>query len=360
MFKKIKKFFSKKKPDPIEEIRTEKEAISVSEKSTVSPSSQYSVSNSRRTVLVFDTQKRIFVVKKRVARIALYHPESQTMSFKSLKGIETTLTIPLEKGHQAQPLSGFWFDKETCHIGLYVPSLEQFYLFKDQQLQNIKIDAQQFVGVGDYQNMVPVSGFLFDIDLETIGLYDPSSALFLLKHSDAKKDNSTIFQYGPFKNTMQVLIGDWTGSGLDSTGLYDAQSGVFFLKENLHVDTSEDINFHFGPCDSHMQALVGDWDASGYDKVALYLAEDGLFFLKTNNQVNDNSETHCYFGPQGKHIQAFVGDWTGIGHDGVGVYDKQSGTVYLKNDCISGNADIIIQFSKFEENSVPVVVYDLA
>ncbi len=360
MFKTIKKFFQgKKKATPHKkEVASTTSTVTTIEKSSTETTQAPSQTN-QRTVLVFDTKKRVFVVKKQVASVALYNPTQHHILLKDRKGMETTIHIPLEKGQLAFPISGFWFDKETCHIGLYAPQLEKFFLLKEQQLKSIRIDAKQFVGVGDYERMMPISGFFFDTELATIGLYDPSSALFLLKHNDENQHQGTVFQYGPFKNTMQVITGDWMSEGKESVGLYDADSGVFFLKGDIEDDSKEDINFHFGPSASDMQALSGDWDASGQDKVALYSAKEGLFFLKNTNTHIENDNIACYFGPKGAHMVPLVGDWQGEGQDGIGVYDSQTGSVYLKNKGSSGEADRVIQFSEFEEKSIPFVVYDL-
>ncbi len=359
MFKTIKNFFRRNTNTPsYEQAERAIPSLTDIEKNTATPP-QAPTKNPQQTVLVFDTQKRVFVVKKRVARVALYNPTHHNILFKDPKDIETRVHIPLEKEQHALPISGFWFDKETCHIGLYAPQLEKIFLLKEQQLKNIRIDAKQFVGVGDYEKMLPISGFFFDTDIATIGLYDPSSALFLLKHNDANQQQGTVFQYGPFKNNMQVIIGDWIGNGKDSVGLYDADTGVFFLKGNVEDNSKEDINFHFGPNNSDMQALSGDWDATGRDKVGLYSAKDGLFFLKNTNTSAENENISCYFGPKGEHLLPLVGDWAGEGQDGIGVYDPQTGTAYLKNQGNSGDADSVIQFSEFEEKSMPFVVYDL-
>jgi len=359
MFKTIKKFFQRNTNTPPCE-QAERTIPSLTDIETnTAPPPQTPTKNPQQTVLVFDTQKRVFVVKKRVARVALYNPTHHNILLKDSTGVETKIHIPLEKGQLAFPISGFWFDKETCHIGLYAPQLEKFFLLKEQQLKNIRIDAQQFVGVGDYEKMMPISGFFFDAELATIGLYDPSSALFLLKHNDESQHQGTVFQYGPLKNNMQIIIGDWAAEGKESVGLYDADSGVFFLKGDIEGNAKDDINFHFGPSNSDMQALSGDWDASGHDKVALYFAKEGLFFLKNTNTSTENDNIACYFGPKGAHISPLIGDWAGDGQDGIGVYDAQTGIAYLKNKGSSGDADKIIQFSEFEEKSIPFVVYDL-
>lgn len=356
MFKAIKKFFQKKRaqaePSPVEE------SVLVTESSIDAITEDAVKAQKGRTVMVFDTKKRIFVVKKRVARVALYNPSTQSILFKH-KNTERVVNVPLEKDALTLPLSGCWFDKETCHIGFYQPGLEYFYLMQDESLKPIRIDAKQFKGVGDYEKMLPLSGFWFDSEIETIGLYDPSSALFLLKHQDENNQQGRVFQYGPFKNHMQPLVGDWSGEGKDSVGLYDAESGVFFLKGTLESSDKQDINFHFGPPKNEMIALSGDWNGTGSDKIGLYSPKDGLFFLMHANQGAEQADVSCYFGPAGKSLIPLVGDWAGEGQDGIAVYDPQTGTAYLKNHCVSGDADRVIQFSEFEPESKPLVVYEL-
>ncbi|MCF7970363.1 MAG: hypothetical protein K9L22_04270 [Methylococcaceae bacterium] len=356
MFKAIKKFFQRKQANSEQSVANTQALIN--ESPTHSTTEETIKPKKGRTVLVFDTKTRVFVVKKRVARIALYNPSTQTVLFKNKEGEERALSIPLEKGQSALPLSGCWFDKEACNIGFYLPGLEYFYLVQDKTLKPIRIDAKQFKGVGDYDKMLPLSGFWFDPEIETIGLYDPSSALFLLKHQD-ESNKGSVFQYGPFKNHMQPLVGDWYGQGIDSVGLYDADSGVFFLKGTLEGSDKQDINFHFGPPKSEMIALSGDWNGTGVDKIGLYSSKDGLFFLMHANKGAEQADVSCYFGPAGKSQIPLVGDWAGEGQDGLAIYDPQVGIAYLKNNCVSGDADMAIQFSVFEPESIPLVVYEL-
>jgi len=358
MFKAIKKFFQKNKPENKNHTIEEQPFVDkVGVGDTHPEVIQEDKPKKGRTVLAFDTKKRVFVVKKRVARIALYNSDTQTVLLKNQVGVESSINIPLDKTQTALPLSGCWFDKEECNIGFYFPQLEHFYLLKDQHLKSIRVDAKQFKGVGDYDRMIPLSGFWFDPELETIALYDPCSALFLLKHQ--KDDQGAVFQYGPLKNHMQPIVGDWYGEGMDSVGLYDAESGVFFLKAAIEATVKQDISFHFGPCNSQMIPLSGDWEGTGMDKVGLYSAEDGLFFFLHSNPGTEQETSSCYFGPVGQGMIPLVGDWAGEGQEGIAIYDPQTGTAYLKNKGTSGDADMTIQFSTFDSKSVPIVVYDL-
>jgi hypothetical protein len=55
-------------------------------------------------------------------------------------------------------------------------------------------------------------------------------------------------------------VGDWNGDGVDTVGVYNPITGVFFLK-NTHDEGFADIVFQFGPGAAGFEPLVGDWDA---------------------------------------------------------------------------------------------------
>lgn len=333
--------------------------------STATPSNEtermdvkQTLTKKNNTVVVFDSQKRIFVTRKRVARIGLYNPDAQVILLKNAQGEEQVFRIPIQEKILAKPMAGFWFDKEHCDIGVYLQEKSCFFLTHNNILKPTSIDTGQFVGTGSPADMQPLSGFWFNNEVQSIALYDQTSALFLIKNS-VEDTQGQVFQYGPSNNHLQALIGDWGGHGLDSVGLYDAQHGVFFLKDSLNDSSNKDFNFHFGPTDSSMTPLVGDWDNTGYDKVGLYSAAHGLFFLHHQHLGGATQDSSVYFGPAHPQLLALAGDWSGSGQTGLGIYDPINGTAYLKNTCSGGNADLVLQFSTFESDSIPLVIHTL-
>lgn len=135
------------------------------------------------------------------------------------------------------------------------------------------------------------------------------------------------------------LAGDWDGDGVDTVGLYNRESGTFFLK-NANITGIADLSVNFGPPGNDWIPLGGDWDGDDYDEIGLYNPSSATFYLKNENISGVADKTFVYGVVFWKPVS---GDWDGDGYDTVGVR-SESATFYLKNSLEGGQADITANY----------------
>src|SRR5689334_9175721 len=77
-----------------------------------------------------------------------------------------------------------------------------------------------------------------------------------------------------------ALSGDWNGDGVDTPGLFDFTSGVWLLR-NSNDSGDPQIVFQFGDEGEPGIPVVGDWDGNGTDTIGL--VRGGDWFLRNSN-----------------------------------------------------------------------------
>lgn len=304
-------------------------------------------------VLVFDPQRRIFIVKKRLQTIALYDPTANLIRIKKHDGTEQRIPFEAALSDRSLPLAGYWYQPEHCDVGVYCSARGAFFLNHSQNGKRQTIESRIF---NTDRIMMPVVGDWYGNGMHSIGLYDTETATFLIKSQVSEDKNDIVFSFGSNQHSSIPLTGDWNGDGKDSVGLYLPEAGVFFLHNTLEECLSADINFHFGPTHSDMLPLVGDWDGDGLDSIGLYSPAQGLFYLHNKNEGGDKID-HCfYFGPAHPGLKPLIGDWNGMKKTSIGVFDPISATCYLTNTLSGGHADLVLRFDKASPLSIPFVV----
>jgi hypothetical protein len=58
------------------------------------------------------------------------------------------------------------------------------------------------------------------------------------------------------------VVGDWSGSGQSTVGLYAAGTGMFFLR-NSNAGGAADETFGYGPSGAGWMPVMGDWSGPG-------------------------------------------------------------------------------------------------
>lgn len=153
-------------------------------------------------------------------------------------------------------------------------------------------------------------------------------------------DNNTRFHNAPCLTADSAtalprgvpLIGDWTGSGIDTPGVFI--SGRWHLKRS---DGGPDIVFNFGnPSDT---PIVGDWNGDGVDTPGVF--RGGQWFLRNSNTPGV-AEHAFWFGDPGD--TPFAGDWTGSGVDTPGLFRRSDGRVFIRTSNTTGIHDIAFFF----------------
>ena len=119
--------------------------------------------------------------------------------------------------------------------------------------------------------------------------------MFFLKNSNSTGFADTVFAYGAGGSGDTPLVGDWTGSGKDTIGLYDPKTSMFFLRNSNSTGFS-DTAFVYGPANAGWTPLVGDWTAGATDTIGLYNPTTSMFFLRNSNSTGF-ADTVFVYGP---------------------------------------------------------------
>jgi hypothetical protein len=192
--------------------------------------------------------------------------------------------------------------------------------------------------------MVPTVGDWTGDGVQSIGLYDPTTSTFYLRNTNDSGCANTAFVYGPANSKMEPIAGDWTGEGKDTVGLYDPANSTFYLR-NTNDSGFANIVFNYGPANTDMLPLAGDWDGSGRDGIGLYNQASSTFYLRNTTCLQGPSDkgyadVTFNYGAAHAGLLPVAGDWNGDGKDGIGVYNQASSTFYLRNTaCLQGPSD---------------------
>jgi hypothetical protein len=187
---------------------------------------------------------------------------------------------------------------------------------------------------------------------ETVGLYNPATSLFYLRNSNSAGFANITFSYGPVSSWVP-LAGDWTGQGRETVGLYNPTTSTFYLR-NTNTTGFADITFTFGTGDFRWKPLVGDWDGDGKDTVGLYDPTTSIFYLRNSNTTGVADITFHY-GMGNAGWTPLAGDWTDLGKDTVGLFDPNMSTFYLKNTNTTGFADLTFNYGPASSGWTPIV-----
>ncbi len=168
---------------------------------------------------------------------------------------------------------------------------------------------------------------------DDVGLFDPGQGKWHLREVDG---STTSFYFG--NPSDSPFMGDWTGDGIDTPGLYRVSDGFVYLR-NTNSQGIADTTFFFGnPGDV---PLPGDFDGDGFDSVSLYRPSNQTFYII--NELGENggglgaADFSFVFGDAGD--LPIAGDWDGDGTDTIGVIRPSTGQVLQRNTNSGGAAD---------------------
>jgi hypothetical protein len=204
---------------------------------------------------------------------------------------------------------------------------------------------------------IPLVGDWNGTGVDTVGLYDPNTSTFYLHYTNAAGAADVTFVYGfagsQTSGYLVPLVGDWTGSGVDTVGLYDPRTATFFLRDS-NTPGPADSTFVYGPAGLNWIPLAGDWTGTGVDTVGLYDPKDSIFFLHNSN-TGGAAETTFGYGPNGVNWTPLVGDWTGSGTTTVGLFNPGTSTFFLRNSNTPGAANETFGYGPAGANWTPLV-----
>jgi hypothetical protein len=154
---------------------------------------------------------------------------------------------------------------------------------------------------------LPVVGDWNGDGIDTIGLYNPTSAKFFLRNENSAGNATTTFYYGPTGNDWLAVAGDWSGNGVSTIGLYNQTSAKFFLR-NENTTGVADITFQYGPTENNFLPMTGDWNNGGDSTIGLYHQTSAKVFLRNEN-TEGIADTTFQYGPTGNHRTPITGNW---------------------------------------------------
>ncbi len=185
---------------------------------------------------------------------------------------------------------------------------------------------------------IPICGD-WDGDADkTCGIYRDGNFQLLNVHTGLGQP-SFVFNLAGAGPGDQPISGDWDGDGRDGVGVLTV-AGQFLLDNNLDgvVDVAP---FAFGLATD--LAIAGDWDGDGDDTIGIF--RDGSFQLLLNNVTALAPDILATFGAAGD--LPVVGDWDGDGVTTIGVFVDLAlrGHVFrLRNSNTTGSADLSVTF----------------
>ena len=180
---------------------------------------------------------------------------------------------------------------------------------------------------------------------DTVGFYEPSSRSWLLNyHADGTSTAVTKITPGiapqvAVSGASLPFVGNFDGSGVKTTGVYDGATGSFRL--DFNNDGVADSIVPIPGAKPWWQPLAGNWDGVGGDELGIY---DSLAHTFRFYTLQGTLAAPAFVTPAVPATwRPLVGDWNGDGKFTVGLYDPRAYTFYL-NDKIDGSINSLTTF----------------
>jgi hypothetical protein len=183
-----------------------------------------------------------------------------------------------------------------------------------------------------------------DTRTDTVGIFRPGQYTFYLNNTNAPKMADTMIGFsqpaglpsvGSPANGVTALAGDWTGSGLTSTGLYFADLNTFYLR-NSNTSGAADTTTVFLP-ELDDIPLAGDWTGKGFDTAGVYRKREHTFYLRNSHDTGEADIVVAPLTPNDNGIMAppedndipIAGDWDGDGIATIGLFRPRNQLFFL-------------------------------
>jgi hypothetical protein len=236
--------------------------------------------------------------------------------------------------------------------GLYDPLASTFYL-RNSNSEGAPDNVFPF-GVPN-AGWRPVAGDWDGNGTYTVGLYDPKTSQFYLRNTNSTGPADISFGYGNASagDNYALVMGDWNGDGVTTVGLYDRQSGQWYLR-NSNSAGYADISFGYGVPGSTWTPLVGDWDGDGTTTIGFYDTDNAVYYLRNTNDTGYADYAFGY-GVPGSKWTPVMGDWDGNRTATIGFYDTASSHWFLRNSNTAGVSDVDYGFGVPGSGWLPIV-----
>ena len=218
-------------------------------------------------------------------------------------------------------------------IGVYRGG--SFYL----RLQNNTGSANAMVGFNPPGKNFPIVGDWTGSGFDSVGVFNQNSGNFMLcttntTASCALTTNQIGFILGNPNDTP--LSGRWSSTATHAgVGVYRPTNGILYLKTVLTTGNADNAMVMGVPGD---EGVAGDWTSKGFDSPGIYRPAGITFYL--SNQVTNGVVFADLTATYGNATDLpITGDWIAQGHDGIGMFRATNGFVYLRNTITAGFAD---------------------
>ena len=159
---------------------------------------------------------------------------------------------------------------------------------------------------------IPLVGDWSGSGATTVGLYDPTTSTFYERDSNTSGAADAAFVFGPAGRGWLPVAGDWTGSGVDHRGALRSRRPRCFTCAMPTPRCTPDAAFQFGTAGDGSIPIAGDWTAGGVDNIGLYNPQTSSFALR-NSHTPGGADEAFQFGPAGGGWIPLTGDWAGVG-----------------------------------------------
>jgi hypothetical protein len=180
----------------------------------------------------------------------------------------------------------------------------------------------------------PVVGDWTGIGTDSIGVYDQSNGLFSLRNTNTSGTPDEQLVLGVPND--QPIVGRWSLSlAHDGVGIFRPSNGLIYLRNTLTTGYADDTMVLGVPGDI---GIAGDWTNKGFSSPGVYRPSNSAMYL-SNQVCNCTVYANIIFTyGAGSNLRPVVGDWTASGQIGVGLFS--SGEFLLRNTLTSGAANI--------------------
>ncbi len=213
------------------------------------------------------------------------------------------------------------------------------------RLSNSSGSADISVAFGS-AGMYPVVGDWTGQGIDTIGVYDRAHGNFSLRNSNTPGSANEVLTLG--NKGDQPLAGRWSKTATHSgVGVFRPTNGLIYLKNVLTTGFADYVMVLGNPGDI---GIAGDWTGKGYDTPGVFRPSKAMFYLSDKTSGTVFAEHMVAFGASSD--LPVVGAWTGLSSDGIGSFRSSTGMIYLKNTLSGSNSDA--SFAYGQPGDVPV------
>jgi hypothetical protein len=158
---------------------------------------------------------------------------------------------------------------------------------------------------------------------DTIGVY--LNGTWYLRNSNSSGPQDYLVNFSPGQDP-RPLVGDWNGDGVDTVGVFDNVTGVFYLSDS---NAAPAINYSVVFGNPGDMPLHGRWvKSAAHDGLGVYRPTNGIIYLR-NDLTTGFSDFYQVLGNPGD--AGVAGDWDGDYVETVGVYRPSNQTWYMAN-----------------------------